>query len=55
MWLGFAFNAMWAAALLAASWYLVARDWGALGLGVAMLLAYVLHTVWQGLYVWRGR
>ncbi|MBI5549657.1 MAG: oligosaccharide flippase family protein [Deltaproteobacteria bacterium] len=41
MWLGFALNLAWAGALLATAYAL--RSWGALGLSLAYLLAYLVH------------
>jgi O-antigen/teichoic acid export membrane protein len=50
MWLGSTFNFGWAIVLTAASMVLVPR-YGGLGLGLAYLMAYLLHTIWQMLYV----
>ena len=50
MWTGFAFNLMWAAAM-AVSAYILCPEYGALGLAMANLIAYGLHTVWQFTYV----
>ena len=47
MWYGFAFNALWAAALIGGAWVLVPSR-GATGLALATLVAYGLHLVWQG-------
>ena len=49
MWAGFWLNAGWGAAMLLASWWMV--RWGAEGLAVARLLAYVCHAVWTFGYV----
>ena len=51
MWVGFGFNALWALTLLVASRILVHRGYGALGLALALLIAYVFHTIWQGVYL----
>jgi O-antigen/teichoic acid export membrane protein len=50
MWTGTAFNIGWAATLVAVS-YLLVPSMGAQGLAAAYLAAYLLHTVWQMLYV----
>jgi O-antigen/teichoic acid export membrane protein len=50
MWTGALFNAAWAAALIAATWVLAPR-FGGLGLAFAYLMAYLLHTLWQMIYV----
>lgn len=50
VWVGFAFNAMWAAVLLAACSRFV-PTYLALGLAGSMLAAYIAHTVWQAVYL----
>jgi O-antigen/teichoic acid export membrane protein len=50
VWIGLAFNAMWAAVLLAGCYYLIPSRL-ALGLAGSMLGAYIAHTVWQALYL----
>ena len=52
VWAGFAFNAMWAAALLIGCHYLIPTNL-ALGLAGAMLGAYMAHTAWQLVYLFR--
>jgi O-antigen/teichoic acid export membrane protein len=49
MWVAFALNALWAAALLISSLILIPR-YLATGLSIAYVLAYVAHTVSQSLY-----
>lgn len=51
MWTGFIFNAMWAMALLSATWIFINNGFGAMGLAYAMFIAYTLHTLWQGIYL----
>lgn len=53
MWWGFLFNVLWGAALIVLSHYFIGKGLGALGLAIAFLLAYFLHTVWQALYLAR--
>lgn len=52
VWQGFLFNAVWAAVLLASAAVLSSR-FGALGLGLAYLLAYTVHTAIQLTYLFR--
>ena len=52
MWYGFLMNFGWAIVLLISSWYLVV--YGAVGLALAYLIAYIIHTIWTlgyGFYV----
>jgi len=52
MWWGFLSNGTWAVALLISSFYLV--RWGAAGLALGFLIAYVANTVvFIPLYTWR--
>ncbi len=50
VWGGLAFNAMWAATLLGASYRFVPTHL-ALGLAGSMLGAYIAHTAWQAVYL----
>jgi len=49
MWMGLLMNFLWGVAFLGLSASLV-PDHGALGVAIAYVLSYVLHTIWQGLY-----
>jgi len=51
MWVGFTFNALWAIAYLSTTSILLHKGYGALGLAWATLIAYVLHTGWQSVYL----
>lgn len=51
-WFGFLFNLLWGTTLLSAAYFLIPL-YGALGLALAMLFSYLLHSVWQILYVER--
>jgi len=51
MWAGFALNLLWGLTLLGTTRILLDRQYGALGLALANLIAYSLHTVWVSLYV----
>lgn len=52
VWVGFAFNAMWATVLLAGCYCFIPASL-ALGLAGSMLGAYIAHTVWQAAYLRR--
>lgn len=52
MWTGMCFNAMWAVAQITATW-LLAPKYGAVGLVIAVFIAYLFHTVWQSFYLRR--
>jgi O-antigen/teichoic acid export membrane protein len=54
MWAGFTLNFLWATAVLVQAIPLSHR-WGALGLSVAVLSAYALHSAWQSVYILRAR
>lgn len=51
MWVGLAFNAMWAGALISTAALLLRKGMGASGVALAFLIAYVCHTAWQGVYL----
>jgi O-antigen/teichoic acid export membrane protein len=53
MWIGLLFNGLWAVALVASSIFMVRSGYDALGLALANLIAYLLHTIWQALYLWK--
>lgn len=46
MWVGAAMNLGWAIVLLGACWLLLARGWGARGLAMGFLVAYMAHGIW---------
>jgi len=50
MWIGFSFNLAWAIVLLSS--FSLLREFGALGLALSYLIAYIFHTVVQGFFVW---
>lgn len=50
MWIGFLFNALWAASIVLCALVLVPRN-GAIGLASANLIAYSLHSGWQFIYL----
>ncbi len=51
MWWGLLFNLLWAVALLVSAYQLLSRGWGAIGLAAAMLISYMCHTIWQGVFI----
>jgi O-antigen/teichoic acid export membrane protein len=50
VWIGFAFNGMWAAVLLAGCYRFIPTNL-AVGLAGSMLAAYIAHTGWQAAYL----
>jgi O-antigen/teichoic acid export membrane protein len=50
VWVGLAFNGMWAAALLAGCYHFIPSHL-ALGLAGSLLGAYLAHTAWQAAYL----
>jgi O-antigen/teichoic acid export membrane protein len=53
MWVGLLFNGLWGLALLAIGLLLMRQGYGALGLAMANLIAYLLHSIWQSIYISR--
>jgi O-antigen/teichoic acid export membrane protein len=51
MWLGLAFNVLWAGALLLLAHAFLSRGYGAVGLALAVVIAYACHSLWQGGYI----
>ena len=50
MWFGVASQSLWGALLLTIAYFLI-PIYGAVGLCIAMLVAYLLQTIWQMLYI----
>jgi len=48
MWLGAGLNLGWSLAFIAATWLLVGRGMGAVGLALGYVLSYLLHSAWTG-------
>lgn len=48
---GFLFNGLWAVVLMSFTYQMVNAGHGAWGLALATLLAYVLHTIWQFVFL----
>ncbi|MHB0999823.1 MAG: oligosaccharide flippase family protein [Armatimonadota bacterium] len=53
MWIGLLFNAAWAIVLLLLSYVLLNKNYGALGIAVAMFISYFLHCFIQVIYAIR--
>jgi len=51
MWTGFIFNIFWAISLLATSYYFIEKGYGVTGVAIANFMSYVLHSLWQFVYV----
>jgi len=53
MWNGFLFNSLWAIVLILCAYYFLTHNYGALGLALAILISYMMHSIWQGIYLYR--
>src|ERR1035437_408753 len=53
VWMGLLFNSLWAIALIMFSYIWIRSGHGALGLALANLIAYLLHSIWQSTYAFR--
>jgi len=53
MWIGLMFNFMWAIILLSFSYYYINKGYGVNGLAISSLIAYLFHSIWQTIYVWK--
>lgn len=51
MWLGFIFNLIWACLFICFTWVFLNLGFGAMGLSYALLLAYIIHTIYQFVYL----
>lgn len=51
MWTGFMFNLIWAALVVGLAYYFIARGMGATGLALSILCAYILHGLYQYVYL----
>ncbi len=52
MWLGFGFNLLWAFFLILMSYYLIKiKGYGAVGLSISYCISYLLHSVFQFIYL----
>ena len=51
MWHGFAFNSIWAALIILFSYIFITLGYGAVGLSLAVLISYIIHTIIQFIYI----
>jgi len=51
MWVGFVFNGLWAVILVTTTYILIRLGYKSDGLAYATLIAYIFHTIWQGMYM----
>ncbi|WP_459947331.1 oligosaccharide flippase family protein [Desulfocastanea catecholica] len=51
MWVGLLFNLAWAIALIVFCLLFIQKGFGALGLALANMLSYLLHFLWQTIYL----
>jgi O-antigen/teichoic acid export membrane protein len=52
MWIGLLFNLLWAICLVGSCYWFLKLGYGALGLALANLVSYLLHSLWQIGYVY---
>jgi len=50
MWTGLFMNSLWAATLLLCGFITIRLGYGAIGLALANLIAYICHSIWQFAY-----
>lgn len=53
MWTGATFNILWAMMVIVGSYCFISLNWGATGVALAILLAYMIHTMLQLSYIRR--
>lgn len=51
MWVGFILNLIWALTIVALSYVFICKSASATSIAMACLLSYILHSIWQYLYV----
>ena len=51
IWAGFSFNLIWAAIVLGLSYFFVSNGFGAVGLSLAILISYMIHTMNELIYL----
>lgn len=51
MWVGLLFNVIWAVLLVGLSYYFIQIGLGATGISLALLIAYIIHTIYQLIYL----
>jgi O-antigen/teichoic acid export membrane protein len=51
MWYGLLFHALWGITLVVGTFLFLQNGFGALGLALAMLIAYLFNSIWQGIYL----
>lgn len=52
MWVGFSFNALWAAMLIGFSWLFLNLNMGAAGIALGVLASYFVHAISQLIYLY---
>lgn len=51
MWIGFLFNIIWSLLFVTLSWFFISKGLGAKGISCALLVSYLLHTIYQFVYL----
>lgn len=51
MWMGLLFNSIWALLFILFSWLFIKNGMGSIGISLALLLSYFIHTIYQFIYL----
>lgn len=51
MWIGFSFNFLWGLMFIGFTYVFLSLEMGARGLALALLCSYILHSLFQGIYI----
>lgn len=51
MWMGLLFNSIWAVMFIFFSWLFINNGLGSIGVSLALLLSYFIHTIYQFIYL----
>lgn len=51
MWMGLLFNSIWALMFIFLSWLFINNGLGSIGVSLALLLSYFIHTIYQFIYL----
>ena len=51
MWIGFLFNSIWALMFIFFSWLFINNGMGSIGVSFALLISYLVHTIYQLFYL----
>ena len=51
LWVGLLFNLLWAVVFITGCYITISQNMGAFGIAFAMLIAYLMHSIWQYAYL----